>query len=77
MNWSFFGFVVCTFRKEPMELSDFDPFYLKNYFEFTNFQMREKTTGSLVKDLQNKINFTQKCFTSPIDLANVFFPLNY
>ena len=34
MKLSFFAFLVCAFHKEPIELSDFDLLYLKNYFEF-------------------------------------------
>ena len=29
-----FTFLVCTFRKEPIEFSNFDPLYLKVYLEF-------------------------------------------
>ena len=32
MKLSFCAFLVCTFHKEPFEVSDFDPWYLKNYF---------------------------------------------
>ena len=28
-----FAVLVCTFHKEPIETSEFDPLYLKNYFE--------------------------------------------
>ena len=66
MKLSIFAILVCTFHKEPIELSDFDLLYLKNYFEFL------KATGSLVKDLQNNVNFTKNCFTPPIALTHVF-----
>ena len=35
-KWYFFAFLFCTFHKEPIELSRFNPLYLKNYFEFHN-----------------------------------------
>ena len=30
----FFAFFTCAFRYEPIEVTDFDPLYLKNYFEY-------------------------------------------
>ena len=77
MKLSFFAFLVCAFNKEPIELSDFDLLYLKNYFELSK---AVKTTVSLVKDLQNKVNFTKKCSTPPIALSHVLqtlFKVNY
>ena len=65
MKLSFSAILVCAFHKEPIELSDFDPLYLKNYFEFIK---AVKTTGSLVIDLQNKVNFT-KSVLPPIVLT--------
>ena len=67
MKLSFFPVLVFAFRKEPIGFSDFDPLYLKIYLKFSN---KVKTTGSLVKDLQNKVNLTKnvlpyslKCYT--------------
>ena len=34
MKLSFLAFLVCAFHKERIELSDFDPLYLKIYLEF-------------------------------------------
>ena len=49
-------------HKKPVVLPDFDPLYLKIYLEFSK---AVKTTGSLVKGLQNKVNLTKTCFTPP------------
>ena len=65
MKLSFFAFLVCAFHKEPIELSDFDPLHLNIYLEFYK---AVKATDRLVKDLQNKINFTKKCFAAPYTL---------
>ena len=74
---SFFGFLFCAFHKEPIEIADFDPSYLENYFKFLQ---AVKTTVSLVKDLQNKVNFTKKCLTphsfNPLYVQNYFEFLN-
>ena len=48
--------LVCAFHKEPIEILNFDPLYLKNYFQFLK---GVKKTGSLVKHLQTKVNFTK------------------
>ena len=56
MKRSIFAFLICAFHKQPIELSKFDLLYLKNYFEFSK---AVKTTGSLVIDLQNKVNLTK------------------
>ena len=61
MKIFFFAFLVCPFHKEPIEQSDFDPLYLKNYFELS---IAVKTTGILVTDLQNEGSFTKKCITN-------------
>ena len=71
MKKSFFVFLVCALHKEHIELSDFDPLYLKFYLEFSK---AVKSTGSLVKDLQNKVNF-KKCF-NPYKALN-FFSCSY
>ena len=57
-----FAVLVYTFHKEPIEIADFDPSYLEHYFDFSNVV---KTTGRLVKNLQNKVNLSKKCFNPP------------
>ena len=59
-----FAILVCAYHKEPIELFNFHPLFLKIYLEFSK---AVKTTGSLVKDLQNKVNLTKEYFT-PHDL---------
>ena len=58
-----FAVLVCSFYKEHIEFTDFDLLYLENYLDFLKVI---KNTGNLVKDLQNKVNFTKKCFNSQI-----------
>ena len=47
-----FAVLIYAFRKEPIELSDFDPLYFEIYF----FKSSKKQV--VVKDLQNKIDIT-------------------
>ena len=58
----FFGFLVCAFYKEPIELSDF---VLISQNLLRILKSDKKPTSSLVKDLQKKAKLTKKFFTSP------------
>ena len=62
MKWSFLPFLVCTFHKEPIKLTGFDPLYHKNYFEILlscNKYMLAKIEIYYTKSICNK------CFTPP------------
>ena len=48
----------------------FDPLYFENYFGFAK---SVKTTGSLVKDLQNKVKFTKKFFNPHIAITKFHY----
>ena len=63
-----FAVVVCTFHKESLEIADFDPLCLKNYFEFP--KAVEKSTGNLFKDVENKVNLTKKCLSPLLSLKH-------
>ena len=49
-------FLVCTFHKEPIEISGFNPLYFKIYLEILK---AVKTVVSLAKNLQNNVNLTK------------------
>ena len=51
----------------PIEIADFDPLYLENHFEFLKVV---KKTSSLVKDLQNKVNFTKSVHSRSLNKKN-------
>ena len=52
MKYSIFGFLVCAFHKELIELSGFDPYIWKTTL---NCVKLKKVFGSKDKNLLNKI----------------------
>ena len=61
-----FTVLVWAFHKEQIEIADFDPLYVENCFKV--LQAVKNKTGSLVRNLQNKVNFAKQVFDPPIDL---------